>query len=369
MEGLDKKYEELFSNYKESDYFEENTIAIDYVKNIYSENDEDRSYMLTGVRLISSNSESISKILKTIVSSCDRAVKTEVQPNGWQVFYLYKEIFQSLINRDRGFNFFRGQSHDYSLLPGIMRDGVAKSSISYFETIYHKMSYEFPDKIDYTEFNGLVSIIAREHDLSLLQHYGLKTALLDITKNPYIAMLFMLKEKIKDYKEPAFYLFKINEKEKTLFSEVRKNQINERILAQKGAFLNFEKALLKDEDIKPIPYIKIILQFNEDDYKALINSDILLYNILKHHYPSEKYKVQIEEYERIIEKFKGYLNSIDKSKEESLTYINNELTQKLEEYYYTKEDMFPDFENRIRYLSRNYNKYIKNDKEYTENNE
>ena len=60
MEGLDKKY-------KESDYFEENTIAIDYVKNIYSENDEDRSYMLTGVRLISSNSESINKILKTIV--------------------------------------------------------------------------------------------------------------------------------------------------------------------------------------------------------------------------------------------------------------------------------------------------------------
>lgn len=78
MEGLDKKYEELFSNYKESDYFEENTIAIDYVKNIYSENDEDRSYMLTGVRLISSNSESINKILKTIVRSCDRAVKTEV---------------------------------------------------------------------------------------------------------------------------------------------------------------------------------------------------------------------------------------------------------------------------------------------------
>ena len=41
--------------------------------------------------------------------------------------------------------------------------------------------------------------------------------------------------------------------------------------------------------------------------------------------------------------------------------------------------MFPDFENRIRYLSKkynkydiqdkNYNKYIKNDKEYTENNE
>ena len=182
-------------------------------------------------------------------------------------------------------------------------------------------------------------------------------------------MLFMLKEKIKEYKEPAFYLFKINEKEKTLFSEVRKNQINERILAQKGAFLNFEKALLKNEDIKPIPYIKIILQFNEDDYKNIIYSDILLYNSLKHHFSSEKYKVQIEEYERIIEKFKGYLNSIDKSKEESLACINNELTQKLEEYYYTKEDMFPDFENRIRYLSRNYNKYIKNDKEYTENNE
>lgn len=194
-------YEEMISKYEENKYFEENTIAIDYVTNVYAENNEEvRAYMLTGVRLISSTTESISDYLQSVVNICDSAIKNEIQPNGWQVFYVYKELLQLLLKKEYGFNYFRGQSHNHPLLPGVMRDYVDLSYVKDFETIFHKMSYEFPDRINYTEFEDEGSISAREYDLSLLQHYGLKTALLDITKNPFIAMLFMLEDSIDDYK-------------------------------------------------------------------------------------------------------------------------------------------------------------------------
>lgn len=363
-------YEEMISKYEENKYFEENTIAIDYVTNVYAENNEEvRAYMLTGVRLISSTTESISDYLQSVVNICDSAIKNEIQPNGWQVFYVYKELLQLLLKKEYGFNYFRGQSHNHPLLPGVMRDYVDLSYVKDFETIFHKMSYEFPDRINYTEFEDEGSISAREYDLSLLQHYGLKTALLDITKNPFIAMLFMLEDSIDDYKEPAFYLFKINEsvgKGKTLFTEVRKNQINERILAQKGAFFNFEKVLLDVLDLKPIPYIKIVLRFNEDDYRSIIDTAKETYDRMKKDSLEEKYQKHFPDFEKNLERFNAELESMKSSKEESLKYINDELTRKLEEYYYTKEDMFPDFENRIRYLSKKYNKSTKNENEYAQ---
>lgn len=363
-------YEEMISKYEENKYFEENTIAIDYVRNVYAENNEEvRAYMLTGVRLISSTTESISDYLQSVVNICDSAIKNEIQPNGWQVFYVYKELLQLLLKKEYGFNYFRGQSHNHPILPGVMRDYVDLSYVKDFETIFHKMSYEFPDRINYTEFEDEGSISAREYDLSLLQHYGLKTALLDITKNPFIAMLFMLEDSIDDYKEPAFYLFKINEsvgKGKTLFTEVRKNQINERILAQKGAFFNFEKVLLDVLDLKPIPYIKIVLRFNEDDYRNIIARDMKTYGEIKKDPSEKRHKKHFPDFEKNLERFNAELESMKSSKEESLKYINDELTRKLEEYYYTKEDMFPDFENRIMYLSKKYNKSTKNEIEYAQ---
>lgn len=355
---LTNDYAKNLLNYDENSFFESNTIEVGYIGNTLLKNDKKRKYLLTHVSVLECNSKFILNDLNNIVRSCDYAIRNESQANGWQLFYLYKEILQTFTSNEVGFNYFRGQSVNKPLLPGIMRDDLDKSYINNFERIYRKLAYEFPEKINYTEFNGADCITNREYDLSLLQHYGLKTALLDITRNPYIAMLFMIKENIRDYIEPTLYLFNINErleKDETLFTEVRKNQINERILAQKGAFLNYEKTLLKDKNYKKIPYIKIVLRFDDAAYKKLLKKEIDAYTDLKK-YIKDKGHRDLENFlDHDLSELNKQLDSIEEYKELALKNILEDLENKLKEYCYTKEDMFPDFENRIRYLSNKFN--------------
>ena len=355
---LTNDYAKNLLNYKEDSFFESNSIEIGYIGNALAKNDEKRKYLLTHVKLLESNSDNIKSSLKSIVEKCDFDIKNKSQVNGWQLFYLYKELLQRFTSNEFGFNYFRGQSVNKPLLPGIMRDEVGKSYINNFERIYRKLAYEFPEKINYTEFNGDDCITSRECDLSLLQHYGLKTALLDITRNPYIAMLFMIKENIRDYIEPTLYLFNINErleKDETLFTEVRKNQTNERILAQKGAFLNYEKTILKNKIYKKIPYIKIVLRFDETVYKKLLKKEIDAYNSLKKYSKEHGHKDFESFLDHDLSELNKQLNSIEKYKMIALKDILEDLENKLNEYCYIKEDMFPDFENRIRYLSNKFN--------------
>lgn len=352
---LTNDYAKNLLNYKEDSFFESNTIEIGYIGNTLAKNGDKRKYLLTHVNVLASNSDKI----KSIVEKCDFDIKNKSQANGWQLFYLYKELLQRFTSNEFGFNYFRGQSVNKPLLPGIMRGELDKSYINNFERIYRKLAYEFPEKINYTEFNGADCITNREYDLSLLQHYGLKTALLDITKNPYIAMLFMIKENIREYTEPTLYLFNINElleKDETLFTEVRKNKTNERILAQKGAFLNYEKTLLKNNNYEKIPYIKIILRFDDAVYEKLLENEIKVYENLKKYSKEHGHKDFESFVDHDLSELNKQLDSIEEYKVVSLKNILEDLENKLKEYCYIKEDMFPDFENRIRYLSNKYNK-------------
>ncbi len=352
---LTNDYAKNLLNYKEDSFFESNTIEIGYIGNTLAKNGDKRKYLLTHVNVLASNSDKI----KSIVEKCDFDIKNKSQANGWQLFYLYKELLQRFTSNEFGFNYFRGQSVNKPLLPGIMRGELDKSYINNFERIYRKLAYEFPEKINYTEFNGADCITNREYDLSLLQHYGLKTALLDITKNPYIAMLFMIKENIREYTEPTLYLFNINElleKDETLFTEVRKNKTNERILAQKGAFLNYEKTLLKNNNYEKIPYIKIILRFDDAVYEKLLENEIKVYENLKKYSKEHGHKDFESFVDHDLSELNKQLDSIEEYKVVSLKNILEDLENKLKEYCYTKEEMFPDFENRIRYLSNKYNK-------------
>ena len=70
-------------------------------------------------------------------------------------------------------------------------------------------------------------------------------------------------------------MFKIDENyggSDTLFTEVRKDKINEKIIAQKGAFLNFDKLCLKKK-LKKIPFVKIVLQFSSEKLLDEIESE------------------------------------------------------------------------------------------------
>lgn len=360
-----KSYAEIIDCYNEDSCFIKNTIVIKYIPNISAALSGNRNYNITSVKLVESNDEENKAKIEELVKRCNNSITREKKISHWQVFYLYKELLQTLTGDELKFNYFRGQSDKNDLLPGALRYSKNSDYIRDFEGLYLRLSYEFPDIINYVSMSES-NIAERESNLSVLQHYGLKTALLDITKNPYIAMLFMLRENIDEYRSPTLYLFKINDQEfdsPTLFSEVRKSHTNERIIAQKGAFLNFEK-VQKNNLLKAIPYVKIILEFDEYKYQeALIfeNSANIIskYNLIqKNELGSVKdldnIKKSKDYYEKNINKIRELFESVEKTKEDCLEYINNELTQKLKEYYYLKEDMFPDFENKIRYLSSKY---------------
>lgn len=368
MEDVKKSvYEDFMSSYEESKYFSASTIVISYCPDIdiMGPNDK-RKYRLLGIKLIDNGKYADNKKLKNTIKRCNLSIKRNLSRGSWQIFYLYKELLQTLLGDDLYFNYFRGQAGDYPLLPGVLRSETTKYYLRNFENIYKRMSFEFPDMVNYTKLIDDDSLNSRESDLSLLQHFGLKTSLLDITRNPYIAMLFMLRDSIEKYEEPTLYLFKINnncddDNKLNLFTEVKKSHINDRILAQKGAFLNFEKAILNKsgaKEVDTIHYVKIVLRLESEKYKNAIDKQFDLLNDLKNDLKNDKDLNKIvndpEEVDEFLEKVTFIKEHMDEVQIKCLQHINDELSQKLYEYYYTKEDMFSDFENRIKYLSIKY---------------
>lgn len=368
---IDKPYANIIDSYKEEDFFIKTTIVINYIPNISFVKNGGQRYIITGVKLIESDDEVNKEKISKLVNKCNKFIEDDIESSPkliyehgeldtgtCKLFYVYKDLIQGLSGDGLNFNYFRGQSHDYSLLPGALRYKVDSDYIKDFESIYRKLALEFPDTIDYVSLYPISKIIEREPNLSILQHYGLKTALLDITKNPYIAMLFMLNDKAWDLKEPALYFFKIDDgisSRSTLFSEVRKSHTNERIIAQKGAFLNFEKVL--DNKIKEkIPYVKLVLKFDANTYMSIRKKGKI------NHYDIDEKTTRL--INRGIDSSEDQLNELfsllyfeKKFLNDMYISINKDLENKLKEYCYTKEDMFPDFENRIRYLSDKYKKY------------
>lgn len=340
-------YSKIINNYKEEDYFVQSTIILKYMFNYQEAVAGNKSYVITGVELQESNDGRNKEKIRKLVQKYNYEILNTSKEYSWQIFYALKVLLQELTSDMFGFNYFRGQSHNHPLLPGALRYNDGSAYIKDFESIYKKLAYAFPDTINYVSMSEVKNLAERETNLSVLQHYGLKTALLDITKNPFIAMLFMISDSIKEYKEPTLYLFKINDNVSdnlSLFSEVRKSHTNERIIAQKGAFLNFEKIL--DNKVKfKIPFVKIILRYDAEKYlKLLIHRNVE---------PQETESKLADLENKLYEQLKSTTTG-EFSKIYCLKYINKELETKLKEYYYTKEDMFPDFENRIRYLSNKY---------------
>lgn len=356
--NIDGFYNKIFATYKPEDYFDEIEIKVNYYKNIGGERENERKYKILSLSLDKKiSTRDLSKI-DIFINGCNEKLLNTSSTKDWQLFYLYKELLQFFTHSNTEgknvYNYFRGQSHSYSLAPNILRKDVEQTYRNEFENLYLKISHEFPEKITYFNLQSC-DIEDREYQLSLLQHYGLKTSLLDITSNPYIAMLFMLSSSFDEYKEPTLFLFKINEtlhRDKHLFTEVRKSKLNERIVAQKGAFLNFDKIFMnKHFDVEKIYSVKIRLIFSDDEYRKYLDSEIGKTEGLLSENNDEPNKAELDNYLSFLENEK---EKIEDSKKQCLKAIKDELSQKLREYCYFEEDLFPDFETRIRYLSSKY---------------
>lgn len=324
--------------------------------------------------------------------------------NNWSIFYLLKELITEL--KQNKFNYFRGQRENWDTIPGVFREKQNKDGYnlySKFEQMYKSIAQEFPEELEYISLDQNKDSNKRANQLAILQHYGLPTSLLDITENPYIAMLFMLSEEAPIF-DPQLEAYSIDvDSETSIVSFVNKYRKNKRIKAQKGAFLNYERLrhffkisdnkITNNQPFQSIERVIIKLNFSiEDsiqylqDLKSKItnsesssnNSELLsdLDNIF------EKYTIENSQ----IDKIKHILTNISllqiNNKDSNLTTeeidelillfqmrdqekeikikqkyykkIQQELIEKLKEYEYYTSELFPDFEDYISYKTKEF---------------
>lgn len=322
--------------------------------------------------------------------------------NNWSIFYLLKELITELkLNK---FNYFRGQRENWDTIPGVFRKKQNKDGYdlySRFEQVYKNIAQEFPEELEYISLDQNKENDTRTNQLAILQHYGLPTSLLDITENPYIAMLFMLSEEFPIF-DPQLEAYAIDvDSETSIVSFVNKYRKNKRIKAQKGAFLNYERLrhffnisdnkVTDNSSFQPIERVIIKLNFSIEDsidylkgLKSKIinsesssnNSELLsdLDNIF------EKYTIENNQKDKIkhiltkislpqtnnknsnlaagdVEELISQLEKTDTKKEIKQDYykkIQQELIEKLKEYEYYTNELFPDFEDYISYKTKEF---------------
>lgn len=291
--------------------------------------------------------------------------------SGWSIFFLIKECIQILSKEEFGFNFYRGQRDgSWETIPSVFRDYTDDFGNMYyeqFENIYKEVHKRFPDKITYVDFPIVTKskefsdiMEQRGRQLALLQHYELYTALLDITSNPYIALLFMTNGSLD---KPQIEFFDISNT--PLFMEPENNVYNNRIKVQRGAFLNYELLLsmtennknildeLNDENNKEksdkykIPRIVLSIEYLDEDTKSGVENEVN---------KSEKFRERFKDNEDINKLVNESMIRFDPDANRKSVYddVLKHLRQKLAEFQYFEEDLFPDFEDFLKNSKKHY---------------
>ncbi|MBF1713791.1 MAG: FRG domain-containing protein [Streptococcus intermedius] len=330
--------------------------------------------------------------------------------SGWTIFYTLKELISifdgrrtktenivlnnsssDLIVSRFKYNYFRGYSNNkHDAIPAVFRNrtyhGEKKSDQFYskFEGLYQKIAREYPEELEY---DSKIESSKRNDAFSRLQHYGFGTCLLDMSRNPYTALLFMIDG--EDFHTPKFELFEIEEekhRDNNIVYLPEKFQKNKRLIAQNGAFLHYEKLfkflynlLEKKEDVdQTIEYVKENLKELEKDVER-INRITVVIEVSKNS-DSEFFKNNIKNIieaadnlkydkevdanentyignlEKRFEPLKNTVNLVDKTLQgtDQYTLLKNYLKAKLDEYGHSKRSLFPDFQNYVSYENGRY---------------
>lgn len=329
-------YKSKKESYREESVFEELKINI----KVDVTNDADqRFYFIKNIESASIKFEA--PVLQTIGPAICEKINTLnfSEPHSkirksWSAFYALKEIIDIIrtevsINKKGYQLYFRGQGGDWPLKPTLYRDGKNGYTDEFrihYDSIYESIANKFPHEIEYSSEFGSEE---RALNLAVLQHYGLGTPLVDITENPFIAMMFMTNDykHIGEHSALQLDVFFIREDgDNKLFQSTRNNEHNPRIAVQKGAFLNFEKLddalLFGDKKIGRIS-INIVYDGDSDSDTNKLLPDGL----------SEE--------------------SVNNS-QIALETAAKDIQKKLESFNYMNSDLFPDFYKYLEMLKIQY---------------
>ena len=255
-----------------------------------------------------------------------------------------------------------------------------------------------------------------------MQHYGIPTSLLDITGNPFIALLFMFGIGT-EIDHPQFQAYKIDDislEEKGLISVVDKLSVNRRIQAQKGSFINYDKLnrfvvrkyqeLEIKDNYKKIDRVIISLNIDIDKSKKYLQSELeaaqenirIIQKAIKNELSVDdlagrkivfdvvRFVERLENFDNfsleeisgtIQDAFRDEIVSFDfpnrnadlddrnikgviatLGKEETLPkimkevyrFIQSEVLNKLKEYKYEEKDLYPDFIDFLKFVSKDF---------------
>lgn len=396
--------------YKEIQYFLEdkhdklfNEVIVDMciMPKIFSRSDDEKTpYYIYKLKVDTSKSKNVklNKEISDFIEQINQRIKDNLsyddEKKHWKMFYLIKEILQNFVGTEESnsFNYFRGQASDWPLRPGIFRNDTTHTFIENFENIYKRVAYEYPTEIEYVEYS-LHDINKRAKQLSLLQHYGMRTSLIDVTQNPYIAMLFMVSDGCKnDFNRGTIDLYRIKESihsSNNIFMPVEKSDHNKRLTAQRGAFFNYDVLYdLRQTEIEPIDRIILRVSYDSNEIKKEIENQINKSNgelreikdDLSSNLDSKHETVitetllsvssSMEELINQLELLKINVNSLEK---DILSTIREEIKEKLGEYFYFENSLFPDLDKYISYIQASYINNDENSKlevaEFAENKE
>lgn len=305
----------------------------------------------------------INKINEYLNTTDKKKLGYKNETYSWSLFYLFKEMIT--LFQKQGYNYYRGQNEDWETVPGIFRNLKNNDGSKFydeFEGLYLDISREFPDDVKYIPLVP-EKIEDRADELSVLQHYGLPTSLLDISENPFIAMLFMLGfGKIKKPQLEFYKIDSVEHTEKSLVSFVHKKVSNKRIKAQKGAFINFDKLVnfinfqkneIKLKGYKPIDRIIIQIEFDKRgtvDYLKQQRESKLSYE--NEECSDQTINLSNKELDALIKLIEDEKN--DKIIDLYYDLIQKELLKKLKEFNYETNDLFPDFADYLDYKSKEF---------------
>ncbi|GDZ84659.1 hypothetical protein LCIT_19010 [Leuconostoc citreum] len=295
-------------------------------------------------------------MLYTYITEINEQIQNDSRQ--WNAFYVLKELIQkieefhfhhesphhSILNKYD--LFYRGQNHNYPMLPGIARtNSVDTNRISEnFESIYENLSYEYPE-LKYISFpfsldtdNSKEHIRDRVTQLALLQHYGFPTPLVDVTSSPFVGMFFMAHEFNSEEKyynnneSPVLSIFLSQKGElNSLFQRAEVTPTNHRLKPQFGSFIDFEMLTLQNFDVTPpkAHAINITFEYDRTNHKNMLS----------------KKSIRIPPTNSI--NFSNLMKKMFDS-------IRCDIDNKLGEYHYRYIDLFPDLENRASYIKNKY---------------